>query len=233
MAITTRLVKGSALTHAELDANFTTLVAADVVLTDAVALNTARTQVVEAASTASTVAGGQWVSDGAGGGEFIRIQGWQQIADTDTTVTTPSQTIATGVRTLWTNDGGTTNLKKLPSDMGVSDTLWDTATNKITPIAAFDTYNVRIGFKVQDYAGTTPDIEIELDIGGGLGTIVDYTVPLLKGGAEQEVLIAFPVFAGTTFLANGGGIYVTFTGTGSCKIFGSTIVIIRESKNYV
>lgn len=233
MAITTRLVKGSALTHSELDTNFTDLVAADVVLTDAVALNTARTQVVEAASTASTVPGGQWVSDGAGGGEFIRIQGWQQVADTDTTVTTPSQTIATGVRTLWTNDGVTTNLKKLPSDVGVSNTLWDTTTNKITPIAAFDTYNVRIGFKVQDYAGTTPDLEIELDIGGGLGTIVDHTVPLLKGGAEQEILIAFPVFAGSTFLANGGGIYVTFTGTGSCKIFASTIVIIRESKNYV
>ena len=137
MAITTRLVKGSALTHSELDTNFTDLVAADVVLTNAVALNTARTQVVEAASTASTVPGGQWVSDGAGGGEFIRIQGWQQVADTDTTVTTPSQTIATGVRTLWTNDGVTTNLKKLPSDVGVSNTLWDTTTNKITPIAAF------------------------------------------------------------------------------------------------
>lgn len=231
MAITQRLVKGSALTHAELDTNFTDLVAADVVLTDAVALNTARTQVVEAASTANTVAGGQWVSDGAGGGEFIRIQGWSQHADTDTTVGAPSQTIATGVRTLWTNDGGTTTLEKLPSDAAGS--LWNTTTNKIEPIAAFDTYNVRIGFKVEDYAGTTPDIKVEVDIGGTLGTIVGQTVPLLKGGAEQELLIAFPVFAGSTFLANGGEIYVTFTGTGSCKIFGSTIVIVRESKNYV
>ena len=233
MAITTRLVKGSALTHAELDTNFTDLVAADVVLTDAVALNTARTQVVEAANTASTVAGGVWTSDGAGGGEFIRIQGWEQIADTDTTVVAPSQTISTGVRTLWTNDAGMTDLKKLPSDIGVAGTLWDTAANKILPIAAFDTYNIRIGFKVEDYAGTTPEIEIELDIGGSIGTIVAQTVPLLKGGAEQEILIAFPVFSGSTFLANGGSIYVTFRGTGTCKIFGSTILIIRESKNYV
>jgi len=233
MAITQRLVKGSALTHAELDANFTTLVDADTVLTDAVALNTARTQVVEDASTANTIPGSQWVSDGAGGGEFIRVQGWQQVLDTDTTVGSPSQTIATGVRTLWTNDGGAGNIKKLPSDIGVSDTLWDTVTNTITPIAAFDTYNLRIEFKVQDYAGTTPDLRIELDIGGGLGTIVSQTIPLLKGGSEQAVTMSFPVFAGTTFLANGGGIYVTFTGTGSCKIFGSTVVIVRESKNYV
>ena len=233
MTITTRAAKGSALTHNELDGNFSDLVAADVVLTDAVALNTARTQVVEAASTASTVAGGQWVSDGAGGGEFIRIQGWSQHSDTDTAVGAPSQTIATGTRTLWTNDGGATTLQKLPSDIGVSGHLWDTTANKITPIAAFDTYNIRVEFKVQDYAGTTPDLKIELDIGGALGTIVSQTIPLLKGGAEQAITMSFPVFAGSTFLANGGGIYVTFTGTGSCKIFASTIVIIRESKNYV
>ena len=233
MAITQRLVKGSALTHAELDTNFTDLVAADVVLTDAVALNTARTQVVEAASTANTVPGGQWVSDGAGGGEFIRIQGWQQIADTATTVGAPSQTISTGVRTLLTNDGGATNIKKLPSDVGVSNTLWDLATNTITPIAVFDTYNLRLGFKVQDYAGTTPDLKVELDIGGAQGVILSRTIPLLKGGAEQSITLSFPVFTGSTFLANGGSIYVTFTGTGTCKIFGNTLVVVRESKNYV
>jgi len=233
MTITYRSVKGSALTHNELDANFTDLVAADVVLTDAVALNTARTQVVEAASTASTVAGGQWVSDGAGGGEFIRIQGWAQNTDTDTTVGTPTQNIATGVRTKWLNDGGSLDLDKLPSDIGASGHLWNKATSVFEPIALFDTYNIRMTFKVQNYSGTTPDIKVELDIGGSLGVISAQTIPLLKGGAEQDIMMTFPVFAGSTMLTNGGTFYITFTGTGSCDVFDNSIFIVRESKNYV
>jgi hypothetical protein len=231
MAITLRSVKASALTHNELDANFTTLVAADVVLTDAVALNTARTQVVEAASTASTVAGGQWVSDGAGGGEFIRIQGWSQHTDTRTTVTTPTQNIATGVRTKWLNDGVSTTIRKQPSDATAH--LWDVATSKFAPIAVFDTYNIRLTFKVQNYAGTTPDIKVELDIGGSLGVISAQTIPLLKGGAEQDIMMTFPVFAGSTMLTNGGTFYITFTGTGTCDVYDNSIFIVRESKNYV
>jgi hypothetical protein len=218
----------SAFTKTE--GNFTDLYTdVGVLQTDVTTLDT-RLKVVEGDAPAA-VPGGMFVSDGAGGGEFIRVQGWEQYEDTAQAVGTPSQTIATGVRTLWTNDGGTLALQKPPSD-AVSP-LWNTTTNKIIPIAAFDTYNVRIGFKVQDYAGTTPDLKIEIDIGGTIGVIASRTVPLLKGGAEQSMLLVLPVFAGSTFLTNGGEIYLTFTGTGSCKIFNSSIMIIRESKNYV
>ena len=189
-----------------------------------------RLKVVEG-DTPTAVPGGVFVSDGAGGGEFIRVQGWEQYEDTDQTVGTPSQTIATGVRTLWTNDGGTLALQKSPSDAIAP--LWNTATNKINPISVFDTYSVRIGFKAQDYSGTTPDLKVELDIGGGIGVIASRTTSLLKGGSEQSMLFALPVFTGSTFLSNGGEIYLTFTGVGSCKIFNSSIMIVRESKNYV
>lgn len=191
-----------------------------------------RLKVVEGVAPAS-VPGGVFVSDGAGGGEFIRVQGWSQHEDTNQTVATPSQTIATGVRTLWTNDGGSLALEKLPSDIGVGNHLWDTVTNKITPVAVFDTYSTRIEFKVQDYAGAAPDLKVEIDIGGAIGVIASTTRPLLKGGGEQSMTFVLPLFAGSTFIANGGSIYVTFTGTGSCKIFGSRIMIVRESKNYV
>lgn len=180
---------------------------------------------------ATALAGARYYADGAGSGSWLRIQGWGQFADTDTTVGTPSQNIATGVRTQWTNDGGFTNLQKNPSDL--VNPLWDTSTNKIVPIAAFDTYNIRIGFKVENYAGTAPKIDIDLDIGGGIGVITQTTIPLLKGGAEQSILVSLPVFTGTTFLANGGTINVTYTGTGTCDIFGSTLLIVRESKNFV
>jgi len=199
--------------------------------TDVTGLDT-RLKVVEG-DTPAAVPGGMFVSDGLGGGEFIRIQGWEQLTDTNTTVTTPTQTIPTGTRALWINDGGSSTISKLPSDVGVAGHLWDTVANKIVPIAAFDTYSVRVSFKAEDYAGTTPELRFELDIGGGLGVIVSHTIPLLKGGAEQPVTISFPVFTGSTFITNGGSIYLTFTGTGSCKIFDSSILIVRESKNYV
>jgi len=199
--------------------------------TDVTGLDT-RLKVVEG-DTPAAVPGGMFVSDGLGGGEFIRIQGWEQLTDTNTTVTTPTQTIPTGTRALWINDGGSSTISKLPSDVGVAGHLWDTVANKIVPIAAFDTYSVRVSFKAEDYAGTTPELRFELDIGGGLGVIVSHTIPLLKGGAEQPVTISFPVFTGSTFVTNGGSIYLTFTGTGSCKIFDSSILIVRESKNYV
>jgi len=182
---------------------------------------------------ATAVAGAEYVADGAGSGSWIRIQGWSQHADTDTTVGTPSQNIATGARTKWTNDGGSTLIQKLPSDIGASGHMWDTTNHKITPIAAFDTYSIRIGFKAENYAGTGPDIKVELDIGGGLGVIVATTVPLLRSGAQQSCLVTFPVFAGSTFITNCGTIYLTYTGTGTCDIFASDILIIRESKNYV
>jgi hypothetical protein len=199
--------------------------------TDVTGLDT-RLKVVEG-DTPVAVAGGMFVSDGLGGGEFIRVQGWSQNTDTNTTVITPTQTIATGTRALWINDGGSLDLDKLPSDIGVAGHLWDKVANKIVPISAFDTYNVRVTFKAEDYAGTDPDLKLELDIGGTLGVIVSHTIPLLKGGAEQSITVSFPVFSGSTFVTNGGSIYLTFTGTGSCKIFDSSILIIRESKNYV
>lgn len=189
-----------------------------------------RLQKVEGVLPAAPI-GGMFVSDGAGGGEFIRVQGWQQVADSRNTVGVPAQTIATGVRTQFANNAILTNIQKLPSD--AITPFWDIATNTIQPIAAFDTYNLRVDFKAQNYTGADPYITCELDIAGTQGVIVSQTFPLVKGGAEQKILFSFPVFAGDTFLANGGKIFLTYTGTGSCTIFGNATVIIRESKNYV
>lgn len=176
-------------------------------------------------------AGAVFVADGAGGGEFIRIPGWHFAVDTNTTVTTPSQTLTSGSRTLWINDGGTSNTAKDPSDL--VDPLWNTTTNEIQPIANNDTYNIRINFSVENYSGSSPYIDVELDIGSSQGVIVANTIPLLKSGAQQDVSINMSVFAGTIFNANNGEIYVTYNGTGTCDIYNNTIFITRDSKNYV
>ena len=182
-------------------------------------------------STPAAVAGGIFVSDGAGGGEFIRVQGWAQYVDADQTVGTPTMNIANGVRTLWLCDGGTTSISKPPSDALAP--LWNVTTSTITPISLFDTYSARLSFKAENYAGTAPYIQLEIDIGGAQGVIVSQSISLIKGGNEQSVLKQLEFFSGSDFMANGGKIYLTYIGTGTCDIFDTDILIRRESKNYV
>lgn len=173
--------------------------------------------------------GKSYISDGAGSGAWEKIQGWEQYQDTDRTVGTPTQNIATGVRTQFLCDGGFLTEKYPPSDK-VND-FWNISTNKHIPIAAYDAYNLRVSFTAENYAGATPDILAELDIGGGIGTILAQTYPLLKGGNAQEILFSFPVFTGTTYLSNGGTIYLTYTGTGTCDIYKNSVMITRLSRN--
>ena len=180
---------------------------------------------------AAAGAGMEYLADGAGSGSWIRIQGWAQYSDTNTTVATPTQNIATGVRTQMINDGGTTSLAKDPSDL--VDPLWNVTTNKIIPIAVMDTYNGRLSFSAENYAGVAPYVTVELDIGGALGVIWSETIPLLKSGGQQDLSMSIPYFTGSTFLTNGGTIYLTYTGTATCDIFKTSIFIARESKNYV
>ena len=176
-------------------------------------------------------AGSTLVSDGAGSLSFARYKGWGQWQDTDTTVGTPSQTLTAASRTLWNNDGGTLTIQKSPTDL--VNPLWDVSTNKIQPIAAFDVYHLRVGFTVENYAGSTPYITIDLDIGSPIGIITARDVSLRKGGSAQEISVAFPFFAGDTFLANGGEVYLTYQGTGTCDIYKANVMIVRESKNFV
>ena len=179
----------------------------------------------------TAAAGMEYVADGAASGDWIRTQGWGQFQDTQRAVGTPTQTLATGVRTQWLCDGGFLTIQKSPSDL--VNPLWNTTTNIIQPISSFDTYQVRVGFTAENYAGATPYIDFALDIGGGIGEIFWWTVDLRKGGAAQKNGFAFPVFTGSTFLANGGTIYATYNGTGNCDLYANDLLIVRESKNYV
>lgn len=180
---------------------------------------------------ATAVAGSIYTGDGAGSGVWRRDSGWGQYQDTQRAVGTPTQTLTAGVRTKFLCDGGFLTTEKLPSDAGAS--LWNTTTNKIEPIAAFDIYHVRIGFFAENYSGATPYIEFALDIGSPIGEITWRDISLIKGGSVVKTSIAFPVFSGATFLANGGEIYLTYQGTGTCDIYANDILLVRESRNYV
>lgn len=179
----------------------------------------------------TAVAGQTYVTTGTGTGNQIRIQGWSQWEDSNTTVGTPTQNIATGVRTQFICDGGSLSLEKNPSDAAVS--MWDVATNTHVPIEEFDVYHLRISFTAENYAGANPYLDVELDIGGSIGVIYAHDLNLRKAGAAQRVNISFPVYTGTTYFANGGKIYLTYVGTGTCDIYDTSVFIVRESKNYV
>ena len=173
-------------------------------------------------------AGYDYRSNGSGSGAWEKISGFVQHEDSRTTVGTPALNIATGVRTKYVNNSGSRTISNLPSD--ATSGLWNTTTNKHTPIAANDVYDLRVSFKAQNYAGTDPYITCQLDIGGSLGVIYELLIPLVKGGVVQACAFAFPVFTGTTYIANGGEIYLTYTGTGSCDIFDTRIMINRVSR---
>jgi len=182
------------------------------------------------ASTDGAVAGSYLTADGLGGSTFERTKGWSQFQDSRTTAGTPTMDIASGVRTKFLCDGGVSTIERNPSDAVSS--MWDTATNKHTPIAEFDVYHIRLGFTAENYAGTEPYITLELDIGGSIGTIFSRDIALRKSGSAVLCSAAFPVYTGSTYLANGGEFYLTYEGTGSCDIHTTSVMLVRESKDY-
>ena len=176
----------------------------------------------------AATAGKEYRSNGAGSGSWVKVQGFSQYQDSRITLGTPVQTIATTVRTQFLNNGGTLTFEKPPSDATVS--LWNTTTNKHIPIAENDTYDIRVGFVAESYAGTAPYILCELDIGGTPGVIFSQIIPLIKGGVAQPCSFSFPVFTGSTYIVNGGTIYLTYVGTGSCAIYKTNTMISRTSR---
>lgn len=174
--------------------------------------------------------GSMFIADGAGSAGWERVQGWGQYQDTSRTVGSPTQTLSTGVKAAFVCDGGFLTKEYLPEDASVS--LWDTSTNKHIPIAEDDVYIVRISFAAENYAGSSPYIDIALDIGGSIGEIVWRTVLLNKAGSTVRDTITIPVFTGSTYSANGGTINLTYTGTGTCDIFANDIMILRQQKAY-
>ena len=177
---------------------------------------------------ATATAGRHYHADGAGSGAWEKIQGWGQYQDSSTTVGTPVFNTSTGVRTKYLNNGAGLTVEYLPSDATVP--LWDVTTNKHMPIAQNDVYDIRTSFIAENYAGTSPYVLCELDIGGGIGVIFSQIIPLIKGGVAQPCSFSFPVFTGSTYIVNGGEIYLTYVGTGTCDIYSTSNMIHRQSR---
>ncbi len=231
MAIIKRLVKGSALTHSELDNNLTELVATDTATDSAVAAINTRVGALEAIDNPGVV-GGTFVSDGAGGGSYVRVHGFNVFADTATTNAAPSQVLTSGVESTWTIDGGLLTIQQNPSDAVVD--LWNPSTNRIQVIALNDLYTVRIDFIAEGYVGNDKYIELQLHNDGGAGdAVIQRTFSLLKNGTAVRASAAFPIRADAGLVANGGRFGLTLQGGGTCNIHTSRLLISRDIQGWV
>lgn len=201
MAITYRSVKGSALTHAELDANFTDLNgriianAADISTADTVLLN----HITSAAVARYT-------------------HGIEDHNSTD-----PALTPASGGRTRLLNNslGAYTNLNyKIPG----RGNIWNSGTDSFDFLNAGlvigDTVTIRLDLTVTT-ASTHDGIEIELDLGAGAST---YTLHLgehtWRSSGVHNLTVVSEIYMGdANTLNNPGTLYVTPNASGTSIVY--------------
>lgn len=145
----------------------------------------------------------------------------------DSTYTSGSPlAIASGVRTKITCDGLGSNTTEI--DMPGGGSLWNSSTNKVTPFNEDDCYDLRVVLKANPGA-TNEDVTLELDIGGGVGVILEETRPLLRGAATNDLVFSWPIFCKSTFITNGGELYLTGSAT-STDVWDISIYVVRVRK---
>lgn len=125
-------------------------------------------------------------------------------------------------------NGTTSDSNYLPKAIRGVGELWDNVTNKITPIAMGDSYEMRLDLPVTSESGSVTDITIQLDIGGGASPTIPIVTRAAIGGKSTPYIIsvAFPLFSGATFLANGGQLFVK-TNVGSIAVSGAQLYVGR------
>lgn len=166
-----------------------------------------------------------YVADGAGSGSWQIIPtGWGYYKDNAS-----AQTFTTSDAKLTINGGdAATEESYLPLVIRGSDSLWDTSTSDITPIAVGDQYVVRLSLPVTAKASSPTKAIVSLDIGaGGTPSNIIVQQELVTTGTPPYTLTAsFPVFITSTFLANGGQFFLA-TDTGSVDITAPAILVAR------
>lgn len=160
--------------------------------------------------------------------------GWGNYGDGETSPTT--QSLSTTFQKLQIDGSGsgsnTTYLPKFLRD--TSGELWDSTNDKITPVSVGDSYNLRIDLEITAKGGGVSAIYLQLDIGGGATPsiiIVDRIIGIPKT-APFTVSLGFPVFSLSTFVANGGQIFVA-TDTGTATLAARNILIQRVSSGAI
>ncbi len=117
-----------------------------------------------------------------------------------------AQAITASTRTLLLNDG----LGSATHAGQIQNMIVPWSSNKLN-VELNCAYNVRVTFKGQIASGAGGEYFVaELDIGGGIGVTWSGTSVFPKGaGIEHGFEFSIPLFARSTFVANGGSFYIT------------------------
>ena len=137
--------------------------------------------------------------------------GWSFHHDGEFTASN-KKVIAGGVKTLVTidNAGTFTDTSQVPSG---DQPLWDTTTNCLVPLHPLASFDFRLSF-ASDTAANNNFIELDVDIGGGVGVFYHETSVFVKGtGIENRFTFTFPAFVSQTFVDNTGSFFITPNGT--------------------
>ena len=172
----------------------------------------------------SATAGQVYFADGAGSGQWATWpSGWGHYVHTGqlNVDITPSLLQINGL-------GSNTNTTYLPKD--ATEDLWNTATNRIRPVALGDSYTVRVNLPVTGEVNNPREISLILDIQDG-NSFVD-AIPITQSFAltgrttPYTYSINFTIFALNTFVANGGQFWLA-TDSHSVTITDPSILINR------
>lgn len=153
--------------------------------------------------------------------------GWAQYSDSQYTSGSPL-VVTEGNTAVITNNANSIINSQLP--FGVTS-LYDSATNKITPDKSGDAYMIRIDFTA--FSSSQSGLAtLELDIGAPQNEILrrGFTFPKGAGLANAiELSTSTLVYTLDTFLANGGSVELR-SDEGNTSVFDITFVISRIHK---
>ena len=171
------------------------------------------------------VVGGAWVEEPVDANDIGT--GWAQYSDTVYTSGSPLL-VTQGTEVALTNNAGSTITSNLPT--GVT-AFYDGTTNLITPENSGDAYMLRVDFSAWNTVTEGYGV-VKLDIGGGIGVILNRSVQFPRGSGSGNVRLftsSSLIYTLGTFIANGGTL--TFESVrGNTSIYDINFVISRVHK---
>lgn len=157
----------------------------------------------------------------------VNTNGYAVYTDTEYTLENPF-VIPNGQRLKIPNNAVVKNDTNLPFDMVK---LFDETTQKLVSINENDEFSIRIRFDTFT-TSNTGYAEIDLDIGGSLGSIMNIPVFFPRGAGQNNVRKFSEMskyFTGSTFISNGGELFIESV-RGNTNIFNISFYISRTYK---
>lgn len=153
-------------------------------------------------------------------------QGWALYTDSLKTIGSPL-VINQGTTATLTNNSNTFIDSFLP--LGTVS-LYNSATNKITPESVGDYYILTVRFKAKN-TNVNGYFDFGIDLSGALGVQFMETLTFVKGAnTEQNFAIVIPMYSLETFVSNGGIPKIT-SDVGDTSIYNISYQITRIYKN--